>query len=189
MRTCWLRACADIPGLCFHCLYCALKIFVHRESAVFLKEGRVLFLIARRQKSQDTKKCKQIQVSLFCFLRMQCQVLTENVHEHCLSIRRWGSSTAQCFWGPRLALLPYWDERGKERRVPMPMSAGITGQHPPWGGLRKEMVLCPLLFHQRWKFWARSDIQWQSSLTSHGTLIVKLLHSQVWGKVIKKISD
>lgn len=56
MRTCWLRACADIPGLCFHCFYCALKIFVLCESAIFLKEGGVIFLTARRQKFQGTKK-------------------------------------------------------------------------------------------------------------------------------------
>ena len=37
-------------------LYTALKIFVHRESAIFLKEGGVIFFTARKQKFQGTKK-------------------------------------------------------------------------------------------------------------------------------------
>lgn len=114
------------------------------------------------------KKHRQVQVSLFCFLRMQCQVLTENVHEHCPSIGRWGSSTAQCFWDPRLALLPKWDERGKERRVPTPMSAGITGQRPPWGGLRKERWFCLL-------YYFTEDGNSEPIVTSNGNLLLPLM--------------
>lgn len=184
MRNCWLRACTDIPELCFHHFYWALKIFVHCESAIFLKEGGVIFLQQGRQKFQSTKNTGKSKFHSFCFqtsINWKCPWTLP-------LIGRWGSSTAQCFLvqGWHYSLVR-WTQEGEKS------SHAHVSRHN-WdsatlGRIRRRWFCVLLYYFTKGGNSEPIDIQWQSSLTSYGTLIVKLLHSHVRGKVIKKISD